>query len=113
MLVNRGVFFDKGIRRWHIGFRLIVVIVGDEIFNGVIGEEFLELAIQLGRERFVGRQDNCRALHSGNHIGNRKGFPRAGDAQQGLMHQAIIQPLHELANCLRLISCGLEWGRDC
>jgi hypothetical protein len=36
-----------------VGFGLIVIVVADEILDGVLGEEFLELLVKLGRESLV------------------------------------------------------------
>ena len=52
-LVDGGVLLDIGIRMGDIGLRLVVIVVGDEIFHRVIREEGLQLAGQLGRQGFV------------------------------------------------------------
>ena len=38
-------FFDESISSRDIGFRLVVVIVRDEVFNGVIGEQFSKFTV--------------------------------------------------------------------
>ena len=45
LLVYAGFFFDIGIRTRDIGFRLVIVIIGDKIFNRIIREEVFHLAI--------------------------------------------------------------------
>ncbi len=62
LLVHRGFLLDVGVGARHIGFGLVVVVVGDEILDRVVGEEALELAVELGGERLVGREDQRRAL---------------------------------------------------
>ena len=44
----RGILFNKGIRVGDICLRLVVVVVGHEVFHRVVGEELLELLAQLG-----------------------------------------------------------------
>ena len=51
-IVNREVFFYISTRSRDIGFRLIVIVVGNEVFHRVIGEEGFKFRIQLSRQRF-------------------------------------------------------------
>jgi hypothetical protein len=37
----------------HVGFRLIVIVIGDEVLHCVLREEVPELAIELGGQGFV------------------------------------------------------------
>ena len=62
LLVHRRFFFDEGVGARHVGFGLIVVVVRDEILDRVVREEALELAVELRRQSFVGREDQRRAL---------------------------------------------------
>jgi hypothetical protein len=64
LLVDERVLLDVGVARRDVRLRLIVVVVADEVLDGVVGEQLLELAVQLGRERLVGRQDQRGALPS-------------------------------------------------
>jgi hypothetical protein len=41
LLVDRGILLDIGVGARHIGFRLVVVVVGDEIFDRVVGKKLL------------------------------------------------------------------------
>ena len=49
LLVDINLFFDVGVGAGDIGFRLVVVVVADEVLHGVFGEELLELAGRAGR----------------------------------------------------------------
>ena len=62
LLVDRGFLLDIGVGPRHIGFGLVVIVVGDEILDRVLREEALHLAIELRRQRLVGREDERRAL---------------------------------------------------
>ena len=46
-LVDRGIFRNIGITLWNIGFRLVVIVITDKIFDGIVRKELLELLIQL------------------------------------------------------------------
>ena len=85
LLVDRGFLLDIGVGARDIGLGLIIIVVGDEIFDRVVGEEALELAVELRGERLVGRQDQRRALRRLDDFGHREGLARAGDAEQHLV----------------------------
>ncbi len=38
LLVDRGFLLDIGVGARHIGFRLVIIVIGDEIFDGVVRE---------------------------------------------------------------------------
>jgi hypothetical protein len=61
LLVDGGFLLDIGVAAGHIGLRRVVVVVGDEIFDRVVGEEVLHLAVELGGEGLVGGEDEGRA----------------------------------------------------
>jgi len=107
MLVNGRVLLDKGIGRRHIGLGLVVVVVGNEVLHGIVREEILELAIQLGCQGFIVSQHNRRALDALNHIGNGEGLTRACHTQQGLRRKTCFNPLHQGFDRLGLIPGGL------
>lgn len=43
LLVGGGFLLDIGIRAGHIGFGLVIIVVGNEIFHRIVGKEALEL----------------------------------------------------------------------
>ena len=45
MVVDRRVFLDKGIRGRHIGFWLVVVVVGHEVLDRIVRKKLAELAV--------------------------------------------------------------------
>ena len=57
VLVDLGVLLDKGVRARDVGLGLVVVVVADEVLDGVVGEELGELAGELRGERLVVRDD--------------------------------------------------------
>ncbi len=108
LLVDRGVFLDIGVGPRDIGLGLVVVVIGDEIFDRVVGEKALHLAVQLGRQGLVGRQHQGRALQFGDDVGHGEGLARAGDAEQHLIALVRLQPRDQFVDGLGLIAGGLE-----
>ena len=119
VVVDGRILLDEGVRRGHIGFRLVVVVVGDEILHRVVREEGLEFAIELRGQGLVRRQHHGRALHLGDDVGDAEGLARAGHAEQGLVRQTRLQAFHHLANGFGLVAgrgvAGgeLECGHGC
>ncbi len=68
LLVDGRVLLDIGVGARDVGFRLVVVVIADEILHRIVGEEILELAIELGGQRLVRRQDQGRALRRLDHF---------------------------------------------
>ena len=53
VVVDGQVFLDISVGGSDVSLWLIVVVVGDEVFDGVVREELLELAVELGGEGLV------------------------------------------------------------
>ena len=85
LVVDRGFFFNVQVRRRHIRFRLVVVVVTDKIFHGVFGKEALELVVELRRKRLVVRQHERGAVCRVDEFRDGKRFARTGHSQQHLM----------------------------
>ena len=64
LLVDRRVLLDVEVPARDVGLGLVVVVVGDEVLDRVVGEERAELVAQLGGQRLVVRHDQRRALHA-------------------------------------------------
>ena len=104
VLVDRAVLFNKEVTLRHVGFGLVVVVVTDEIFHRILGEELAKLAVKLCCQRFVGRKHNGRTPQTRNHVGHGEGLARAGHAEQGLEHFTVFHTTHQLADSLRLVT---------
>ncbi len=112
LLVDRGILLDIGVGARDIGFRLVVVVIADEIFDRVVGKETPELAVELRRQRLVRRQDQRRALRLLDHLGHGESLAGAGDAEQHL--GAVVAPhaFDQILDRRRLIALGVEVGFD-
>jgi hypothetical protein len=84
--------------------RLVVVVVGDEVLDGVVGEQLLELIGELGREGLVGGHDQGRPVQALDHPGHRAGLARAGHAEQGGGLLAALQGLGQAVDGRRLVT---------
>ena len=112
LLVDRGFLLDIGVGARDVGFRLVVVVIGDEIFDRVVGEERLELAVELRRQRLVRREDERRALRRLDHLGHGEGLAGAGDAKQHLRAVVALDAFDQVRDRLRLVALRLEVGFD-
>ena len=112
VLVNRRVLLDVRIRRRYIGLRLVVIVVRDEILDGIVWKELTHLAIKLGRQRLVRREDNGRSLRTLNDTCHRVGLSGAGDAKQYLSCKAVIETVRQPGDRLRLVTGRTEIGHQ-
>ena len=86
-----------------VGLGLVVVVVADEVLDGVVGEELAQLAAELGGERLVVGDQQRRALELLDHGGHREGLAGAGGAEQRLEAVAGEQALDQRVTRLRLV----------
>ena len=106
LVVDGGFFFDVGVARGHVGFGLVVIVIADEIFDGVLREERFEFVKELRGERLVVREDDGGAIGLLDHLGHGEGFARAGDAEEDLMAVAVVEAADELGDGLGLVAAG-------
>ena len=111
LLVDGRFLLDVGVGARDVGLGLVVVVVGDEVLDGVVGEEALHLAVELGGQRLVGGEDQGRALGAGDDLRDGVGLARAGDAEQDLVGLAVVGGLDEIGDGGGLVAGGLV-GRD-
>ena len=62
VLVDERVFFDVDVALRDVRLGLVVVVIADEVVDGVSREEAFELLVQLGGERLVVREDEGRLI---------------------------------------------------
>ena len=112
LVIYGGVFGDIGIRMGDIRLRLVVVIVADEIFHGVVGKKLLKLRAQLGGKGLVMGQHQRGTLHALDHFRHGEGLSGTGHAQQDLFFQPVLDARRQRVNCLRLVPGGLVFRYD-
>ena len=108
LLVDRAFLLDIGVGARDIGLRLVIVVIGDEIFHRIVGEQRLHLAIELRRQRLVRGQDQGRPLDLADHMRGGEGLARSGDAEKHLVALAILDALDQLLDRRRLVTCRRE-----
>ena len=104
VLVYRRILFDIGVRGRDVGFGLIVVIVGDEIFDRIARKELAQFAIQLRGQRLVVTHDERGTAHLGDHRGQRHGLPASRHAEQRLPLLAAAHPVRKVADRRGLVA---------
>ena len=112
LLVDGGFLLDEEVAGGDVGFGLVVVVVGDEVFDGVVGEERLELVVELGGERLVVREDERGALDLFDDLRHGEGLAGAGDAEQDLVLLARGEAGDEFGDGAGLVALGLVSGGE-
>ena len=107
VFVDGGVFFDEGVGGGDVGFRLVVVVVGDEVFHRVVREKFAHFAVKLRGEGLVRRENQRRTLRTRDDVRHGEGFAGAGNAEQGLLGKAVFKAFQQLLDGGGLVAGGL------
>ena len=89
LVVHRKILLDIGIGGRDIALGLIVIVVGDEVFDGVFGEKFAELVAQLRRKRLVVRDDERGPPHVLDDVRHRERLAAARHADEHLRADAV------------------------
>ena len=108
IVVAARVFLDVGIGARDVGLGLVVVVIADEIFDGVARKQAPELCAQLGREGLVWAEHQHRPLQLLDGPGHDVGLAAAGDAEEDLLAETGLDPLDELSDGARLVAGRLE-----
>ena len=106
LLVDARILLDEGVRARDVGLGLVIIEVADEVFDGVVWEEALELGVKLGRQRLVVGDDERGLVHVADDVGDGEGFARTRHPQECLVLRPGNDALGQLGNGLRLIPGG-------
>ena len=106
LIVDGAVLFNVRIRVRDVRLRLVIVVVGDEVFHGVFREKLLELAAQLGREGLVVCEDKRGAVEPRDDVRHGERLARARHAEQHLFVQPVLYPADKRVYRLRLVAGG-------
>src|SRR5207302_4717040 len=87
-------------------FRLIIIVIRDEILDGVFGEERPKLLVELSGERLVMRDNQSGPLRFLDDARDGECFPTAGNAEQYLVLCAVVDSAHQRLDRLRLVATG-------
>ena len=106
--VDARILRDVRVRRRHIGLGLVVVVVRHEVLDGVVGEELLELAVELRRQRLVVRDDERRQSEPRGDVRHGERLARSGDAEERLTLHATTKTGDQFLDGARLITTRCE-----
>ena len=98
LFIYRRIFLDIGVGARHIGFRLVVIVIGNKILDRVMGKEALHLAVELRRQRLVRGEDQRWPPQRLDRLGHGEGLARASDTKQHLIALLGVDPVDNLGN---------------
>src|ERR1700730_17827062 len=107
LIVDGGFFFDVGIARGNVGFGLVIIVIADKIFDGIVGEERAKFVEKLRGESLVVRQDDGGAINLLDHLGHGERFAGTSDTEQDLVAVSVIYPTDEIGNRFGLVAARL------
>ena len=106
LVVDGGILLDVGVGAGHVGFGLVVVVVGDEKLDGVVRKELAKLCVELGGEGLVVGDDQGGAAPPLDDIGHGEGLAAACDPQKHLVGQPLIEAVGQRLDRLWLVALG-------
>ncbi len=104
-VVDRSVLFDIRVRVDDIGFGLVVVVIADKIFDGIVRKERLEFLVELRRQRLVVRENERRLSHVPDDVRHGKRLSGARYAEKALESFAALESFRQFANRRGLVAC--------
>ena len=110
LVVDGRILFDVRVRAGNVGFRLVVVVIADEILDGVVGEERAELLVELGGERLVVGDDERGAAGGLDDLGNGEGLAGSRHPQENLVGATGRQAGRQCVDGPGLVALGREIG---
>src|SRR5262249_16869563 len=106
VVVLGGVLLDVEVGLGDVRLGLVVVVVGDEVLDRVVGKELPELVAELRGESLVVGDDECRLADLLDDPRPGRRLAGAGRTEQRLVAVPLQDTLCELADRLRLVAGG-------
>ena len=107
LVVDRRILRDVGVRGGHIGLRLEIVIVADEVLHRIFRKELPEFAVELGRQRLVVSDHQRGLVELLDDVRHGKGLAGTRHAQERLGLVPLAEAGDQLPDRLRLVTGGL------
>src|SRR5450759_4350632 len=108
VLVDRRILFDVRVGRRDVRFRLVVVVVRDEVLDGIVGEEALQLSVELSSQCLVVREHERRPPEIPDDVRDCHRLSGSGHAEQSLEPVTPFETLCQLSNRSWLVTRGRE-----
>ena len=102
--LTERVLLDEGVGLRHVGLWLVVVVVRDEVLDGVVGHELAELVRELGGQGLVVGEHERGPLHLLDEPGRRRRLAGSGGTEQHDVGLAGVDAPGELGDGRRLIT---------
>ena len=112
LVVDRRFLLDVRVARRDVRLGLVVVVVADEVLDGVLGKEALELLVELRGQGLVVRHHQRRPVRARDDLRHRERLARSRDPEQHLVPISAVESLDELRLRARLIAAELEVGDE-
>ena len=109
-VVDIRILLDISIRGRHVRLRLIVIVVGDEVFHRVLRKKLLHLPVELRRQGFVVRNNQRWLLNLLDDLRHGERLSGTGDPHQGLVPIPGQNAVHNMIHRLGLIPGEVEIG---
>ena len=106
VVVDRAVLLDVGVGLGDVRLGLVVVVVRDEVLDGVVRQHFPELVGQLGGQRLVRRHHQGGPLQSLDQPRGGGGLAGAGGAKQHHVALPRLDPALQVVDGGRLVTRG-------
>ena len=111
LVVDRGVLLDEGVRLRDVGLGLVVVVVGDEVLDGVVWQQLAELGRELGGERLVRLKNQSGTLQLLDQPGRGRTLSGTRRTHEDDVLFTVSNARGQLPNGLGLVARG-RVGRD-
>ena len=106
VVVDRAVLLDVGVGLRDVRLGLVVVVVRDEVLNGVVRQHFPQLVGQLRGQRLVRRHHQRRPLQPFDQPGGGRGLTGAGGAEEHHVALPRVDSPFQIVDGGRLIAGG-------
>ncbi|CNL39223.1 Uncharacterised protein [Mycobacterium tuberculosis] len=104
VVVDGAILFDISVGLRDIRLRLVVVVVRDEVLDGVVRQHLSQFVRQLGGQRLVGRHHQGGPLQAFDQPRGGRRLPGAGGAEQHHVTLPRVDPPLQLVDCGRLVA---------
>gem|GEM_PF-2367954 len=111
-VVDRDFLGDIRVGGGEVGLGLVVIVIGNEVFDGVAREEAAELLEELGGQGLIVGDHEDRAVGPGDDVGHRERLSRSRHAHQDLVEKPPVESFREVFDRPDLVALGIEIGDE-